>query len=53
MASHAGDKIAELVAWLEKGEITAEEELLEALAAAPLPRKGANAASKSTTGAGA
>ena len=53
VAPHAGDKIAELVAWLEKGEITAEEELLEALAAAPLPRKGANTASKSAPGAGA
>ena len=49
----AGDKIVELVAWLEKGEISAEEDLLEALAAAPLPRKGASAASKSASAAGA
>ncbi len=53
LAGHAGDEIVELVAWLEKGEISAEEDLLEALAGAPLPRKGASAASKSAPAAGA
>jgi len=47
-----GDKIIELVLWLEKSEITAEKDLLEALSAAPLPRKGTNAASKSAPVAG-
>ncbi len=53
VAIPAGDKIVELVTWLEKGEISAEEDLLEALAAAPLPRKGASAASKPAPVAGA
>ena len=48
----AGDKIVELVAWLEKGGISVEEELLEAVSAAPLPRKGANPAAKPAPAAG-
>ena len=51
--SLAGDKIVELVAWLEKGGISTEEELLEALSAAPLPRKGAQPAAKPAPAAGA
>ena len=49
---HAGDKILELVAWLEKGEISTEEDPLEALAAAPLPRKGTSTAAKSALASG-
>ena len=52
-ASFAGDKIVELVAWLEKGGVSVEEELLEALSAAPLPRKGAQPAAKPAPAAGA
>ena len=51
--SLAGDKIVEVVAWLEKGGISTEEELLEALSAAPLPRKGAQPAAKPAPAAGA
>ena len=51
--SSAGDKVVELVAWLERGAISVEEELLEALSAAPLPRKGANPAGKPAPAAGA
>lgn len=40
------------MAWLESGEITVEEDLLEALSSAPLPRKGAAAASKPAPTAG-
>ena len=53
LTSLAGDKIVELVAWLEKGGISTEEELLEALSAAPLPRKGAQPAAKPAPAAGA
>lgn len=35
----AGDQIAEVVAWLAKGEIDREASLLRALRRAPLPRK--------------
>jgi hypothetical protein len=38
-AEHAGDKLVEMVRWLQRGDIESEASLLQALAQAPLPRR--------------
>jgi hypothetical protein len=50
-----GAALVELVAWLRKGGIRSEAPLLEALAAAPLPRKtgGGSASAGASVSAGA